>query len=93
MVDALHTSRLLVLYGTVGCHLCELAEQLLLPYVAEGWQVELVDIADDDRLLERLALAIPVLEDRMFTRQLCWPFDAKNLHDFLYSTPNSAVER
>jgi len=79
-----HTSHSLVLYGTLGCHLCELAEQLLLPYVADGWHVELIDIAEDDALLERFSLMIPVLESTVTTRHLAWPFDAAALKDFLF---------
>ena len=75
--------RSLILYGTLGCHLCELAEQLLLPYVAAGWQVELVDIAEDDALLAQFSLLIPVLEDVAATRHLAWPFDAHALKNFL----------
>lgn len=75
--------RSLILYGTLGCHLCELAEQLLLPYVAAGWQVELVDIAEDDALLAQFSLLIPVLEDVATTRHLAWPFDAHALKNFL----------
>lgn len=85
MADVLHTPRSLVLYGTLGCHLCELAEQLLMPYVAAGWAVELVDIAEDDALLERFALMIPVLEDAATAQHLAWPFDASALKAFLLS--------
>ena len=73
----------LVLYGTLGCHLCERAEQLLIPAVREGWQVELVDIADDDVLSEKFALMIPVLEHTVTGRLLAWPFDAAMLSRFL----------
>ena len=34
------------LFGTLGCHLCELAEAILMPLVEHGLMVELVDIAD-----------------------------------------------
>lgn len=77
----------LVLYGTSGCHLCDLAEQELLLWVAQGWQVELIDIAEDDELLDLFSLMIPVLQHRASGRLLNWPFDAAILHTFL-----SAVE-
>ena len=83
MAVLLPIPRSLILYGTLGCHLCELAEQLLLPYVAAGWQVELVDIAEDDALLAQFSLLIPVLEDVAATRHLAWPFDAHALKNFL----------
>lgn len=75
----------LVLYGTTGCHLCELAEQQLLMFVAQGWQVELVDIADDDTLFDRFSLTIPVLEHSASGQLLNWPFDAAALQNFLSS--------
>jgi hypothetical protein len=73
----------LVLYGTSGCHLCELAEDFLIQWVSQGWQVELIDIADDDQLLERFSIMIPVLEHVDSKRLLLWPFDAEALHGFL----------
>ena len=76
-------SRELVLYGTGGCHLCELAEQQLLPWVSAGWQVALVDIAEDDDLMERFSLTIPVLEHTVSQRVLAWPFDQVALQRFL----------
>lgn len=72
-----------MLYGTCGCHLCELAEALLLPLVADGWQVELVDIADDDGLMERYSLSIPVLRHEASQHELSWPFDRSSLAAFV----------
>ena len=73
----------MTLYGTVGCHLCELAEQQLLFFVAEGWQVELVDIAEDDQLFERFSLTIPVLQHNATGKLLNWPFDKNTLRAFI----------
>jgi hypothetical protein len=92
LADSPHISHSLVLYGTLGCHLCELAEQLLLPYVAEGWSVELVDIAEDDALLERFSLTIPVLESVPTARHLVWPFNAATLKGFLLLEPNPVLK-
>lgn len=85
--SVLPAQRELVLYGTSGCHLCDLAEQELLNWVVQGWEVELVDIAEDDELLDRFSLTIPVLQHNASGRLLNWPFDAEVLHTFL-----SAVE-
>ena len=49
------------LFGTLGCHLCEEAEQVLQPFVAQGLVVELLDIIDSPEWLERYSLSIPVL--------------------------------
>jgi hypothetical protein len=83
LVDILASEKSLILYGTLGCHLCELAEQLLLPYVTQGWQVELLDIAEDDYLLEQFSLTIPVLKREISGALLLWPFDVQQLAAFL----------
>lgn len=41
------------LFGTLGCHLCEVAEAVLMPFVDHGLLVELVDIAESEVLFER----------------------------------------
>ena len=52
----------LVLYSTLGCHLCEQAELLLLALpLTEPLVVEVVDISDDDALVQRFGTRIPVL--------------------------------
>ena len=71
------------LFGTLGCHLCEQAEQLLMPWVAQGLTVELLDIVDHPGWLERYALSIPVLKRIDSQAELNWPFDAQQLAQFL----------
>ena len=63
------------LLGTLGCHLCEEAEQVLQPFVAQGLIVELLDIIDSPEWLERYALTIPVLRRVDNGQELTWPFD------------------
>jgi thiol-disulfide isomerase/thioredoxin len=70
-----------VLYGTSGCHLCELAMeeikrvQTLLPV-----QVMAIDIAESDELVEDYGLKIPVLRHIESGKELGWPFDAQQLY-------------
>lgn len=71
------------LFGTLGCHLCEQAESLLLPWVARGLQVELIDIADSEQHLQTYALLIPVLRRTDSAAELRWPFDAAQLAAWL----------
>lgn len=71
------------LFGTLGCHLCEVAEAILMPFVDHGLLVELVDIAESDALFERYGLAIPVLRRRDNAAELPWPFDAEQVAAFL----------
>ena len=69
------------LLGTSGCHLCDLAEDLLAGLLAEGqpWQIELIDIADDESLLARYATSIPVLLGDSGADPLCWPFSREQV--------------
>lgn len=71
------------LFGTLGCHLCELAEEVLMPLVEHGLMVELVDIADSEALFEAYGLSIPVLRRVDTEAELGWPFDAEQVVNFL----------
>jgi hypothetical protein len=75
----------LELYGTSACHLCEVAETILMSLLAQEytWRIELIDIADDDATLERYALKIPLLRCAVDGRELAWPFDAASVRQFL----------
>lgn len=78
------TKKKYILYGTLGCHLCEYARHILeraqyvLPIV---WQE--VDIALDQNLMTKYALSIPVLSTDD-GQELRWPFsvlDIQRLQD------------
>lgn len=71
------------LYTTLGCHLCELALHLLQAQQAKGRDLHIieVEISDDDALMERYGIRIPVL--RVADAELGWPFDAARLEQFL----------
>jgi len=79
--------RELQLYGTLGCHLCEIAEQLLSQVVDfSRVRIELIDIAEGEqsaRLMDRYAVRIPVLADPQSGEELAWPFTAEELGRFL----------
>jgi hypothetical protein len=62
------------LFGTLGCHLCEQAEEVLMPLVEHGLLVELMDIA---------GLRIPVLRRVDNGAELDWPFEAEQVVSFL----------
>lgn len=64
----------LTLYGTPGCHLCDVAEAMLAPLNgARGVALTYIDIALDDALVERYGEHIPVLCNRQGD-ELRWPF-------------------
>ncbi|MFK7698836.1 glutaredoxin family protein [Pseudomonas caspiana] len=71
------------LFGTLGCHLCEVAEAELMPLVEHGLLVELVDIGDSERLFESYALRIPVLRRVDTGAELDWPFSVERVVSFL----------
>ncbi|MCP8466668.1 glutaredoxin family protein [Pseudomonas sp. ZM23] len=71
------------LFGTLGCHLCEVAEGVLMPFVEHGLLVELVDIVEREEWVERYGLSIPVLRRCDTGAELDWPFDLDQVAHFL----------
>ncbi|CAN2983111.1 MULTISPECIES: glutaredoxin family protein [Pseudomonas] len=71
------------LFGTLGCHLCEIAEAEVMPLVERGLLVELVDITDPQDLTDVYGLRIPVLRRTDTGAELDWPFDTEQLVAFL----------
>lgn len=76
--------RVLNLYTTLGCHLCEQAEQMLRKQQAEKpVVVELVDISESEDLMRAYAERIPVLKWSDTEMELGWPFSEHELRMFL----------
>ena len=71
------------LFGTLGCHLCEIAEAEVMPLVEHGLLVELVDITDPQDLTDVYGLRIPVLRRMDTGAELDWPFDTEQVVAFL----------
>jgi glutaredoxin len=74
------TTMKLVLYGTTYCHLCEQAEAVLH---AVGVDAEHIDIAEDDALLEKYGVRIPVVKREDTGAELGWPFDEAAVRRFI----------
>jgi hypothetical protein len=74
------------LYGTSACHLCELAQGMIMTEkpLRGGLVVEDVDISESDTLFERYGVRIPVLQ-HPDGRELDWPFSPAQLRQFLAS--------
>lgn len=68
------------LYGTKFCHLCEEAEAILRD---AGIEADHIDITEDDELLEKYGVRIPVLKRGDTGGELGWPFDAEAVKRFL----------
>ena len=64
-----------LLYSTLGCHLCEHARAILEPLAAaSGYEVEEVEISDSEELLDRYKVTIPVARNPETDMELNWPF-------------------
>lgn len=72
-----------ILYGTLGCHLCETAEALLTLLLDDMCSIECIDISESDALLERYGTSIPVLRRLCDDVELRWPFDSRQAQLFL----------
>jgi hypothetical protein len=71
----------LMLFGTSGCHLCEEAEVIVNACVPDG--VDYVDIAEQEQWQEQYAMRIPVLYDPVTKQELGWPFDPREVEEFI----------
>lgn len=74
----------LYLYSTPGCHLCEMAREIIEPLLGDHSLIlQEIDIADSDDLIERYGVKIPVLKSPQHIDELCWPFDSAQVVGFL----------
>lgn len=80
--------REIVLYSTLGCHLCEQAQDVIWPII-EGTDYRLreIDISCSENLVEAYGVKIPVLafinDHEIATSTLEWPFDGAAVTQFL----------
>ncbi len=75
---------IVILYTTVGCHLCDDALAVLQSVLnPEVFEIRLLDIADDDTLMEKYGVRIPVLQEPASGRELDWPFQVEDVVRFL----------
>ena len=74
----------MILYSTLGCHLCEEAKAIILPVLQER-QIPLqeLDIAEDDQLMELYGVRIPVVKNPVNHREIGWPFDVQAFTNWL----------
>ncbi|HFD13594.1 MAG TPA: glutaredoxin family protein [Crenotrichaceae bacterium] len=75
-----------ILYGTEGCHLCDEARDLVdlvLATMTDQLDYPTIDIADDAHLVEQYGTSIPVLKAIQLEHALYWPFDAKQINEFI----------
>ena len=74
------------LLGTSGCHLCDIAEQIIMQFQAvQPIAYKKVDIADfDESLMMAFATTIPVILTP--SKRLNYPFSVMDLQQLLTST-------
>lgn len=70
------------IYTRPGCHLCEVAAELL-GRSGGAHVAEIVNIEDDLDLLRRYGVHIPVLQRQDTRAELFWPFDEQALAMFI----------
>lgn len=74
----------LLLYTTLGCHLCEAAEGVALSVINPNiYHLVKVEISENNELIERYGIRIPVLAFEGQHAELEWPFDASQLLNFI----------
>jgi len=69
----------LILYTTAGCHLCDLADAILQT-LSKQYDLTIIhtEIGDDDALVERYGIRIPVVQFPDNT-ELGWPFEQHDI--------------
>jgi len=77
-------NKVLLLYSTSGCHLCELAKALVdnVP-LSHQFTLKIIDIANNDRLFEKYGISIPVIKFEHSPQELFWPFNFEELMSYL----------
>jgi hypothetical protein len=73
-----------ILYGTTGCHLCEVAEAIISSAMKnQDITYQRQDIVEDDDLLRQYALTIPVFRCLETQQELNWPFTEEAIKAFI----------
>tara|TARA_B110000003_G_C16366088_1_gene424659 strand:+ start:82 stop:315 length:234 start_codon:yes stop_codon:yes gene_type:complete len=72
--------QVLILYTSDGCHLCELAENLLIELRSfKEFHLESIDISTDESMVEIYGIRIPVVKNKQTKEEIGWPFQLEDL--------------
>ena len=75
-----------IFFTTKGCHLCELAGEMLEKLRGtENFSIEVQDISETEMLVEKYGLLIPVIMDKATCKELRWPFDKNDVIQWISS--------
>ena len=73
-----------ILYSTEGCHLCELAKDVLVSAgIDKNKEIQTIDIIDDELLLKEYKESIPVVMNVNNKNKLFWPFNTEDVKGIL----------
>lgn len=78
----------LLLFGTLGCHLCEEAEAILESCEKNHIVIENIDIAEYEQWQDKYAIRIPVLFYPETEKELAWPFTQTQVQTFINELNN-----
>ncbi|VUD66283.1 hypothetical protein TDB9533_03549 [Thalassocella blandensis] len=68
----------MIVFGTVGCHLCDEARAIVIPiFQLNNIAFQEVDIAEDDALMNEYGVRIPVIKSDVTGNEIGWPFDVE----------------
>ena len=70
------------LYSSDGCHLCEQALEICSAILPKA-SLQVVDIVEDDELVKRYGVHIPVLARIEDNKQLFWPFTSQQVKELI----------
>ena len=73
----------LLLYTTVGCHLCEHAALVLQEFAAQPdapqFDLDEIDISTDEQLVALYGIRIPVVKNSANEKEVGWPFGLEDI--------------
>jgi len=78
----------LLLFGTLGCHLCEEADIIVAACDKKNILIENIDIAEYEQWQDKYAIRIPVLYHPATEKELGWPFTQMQVQTFINELNN-----
>jgi len=77
-----------LLFGTIGCHLCEEADVIVAACDKKNTVIENIDIAEHEQWQDKYAIRIPVLYHPETEKELGWPFTQMQVQTFINELNN-----
>lgn len=77
------TKHKFTLFSGTDCHLCDVAKQLMAPYLHQGLVLNQINVKEQRDYYHEYGARIPVLKNDVTGAELGWPFDEHTLAEFL----------